>query len=173
MLNHLKIRDIHHYLAQRHNKWTCWLVLHTIPLVQNAKHDSCKYQLLKSWSDSTRQSNLSLSTVRWILNHYTYLRNGKFQTLGADRMVGSHGKVVSPFQPTSSKRGGDRTTTLRRQDVDAESYLLWTVPTSMPQSQPYLVLLSMQDKTETEFFLQRLRTPSAGSNSPFLGLSRI
>jgi len=29
------------------------------------------------------------------------------------------GIVVSPFRPTSRKRGGDRTTTLRRRDVDA------------------------------------------------------
>jgi len=39
-------------------------------------------------------------------------------------------------------------------------------------SQPSLVLLPMQDKTEGEFFLQRLWTPSAGSNSPS-GLSLI
>jgi len=32
-------------------------------------------------------------------------------------MVKSLGKVVSPFRPTSRKRGWDRTTTLRRQDV--------------------------------------------------------
>jgi len=31
----------------------------------------------------------------------------------------------------------------------------------------------MQDKTEREFFLQRLRTPSARSNSLPSGLSRI
>jgi len=31
----------------------------------------------------------------------------------------------------------------------------------------------MQDKKEGEFFMQRLRTPSAGSDSPPPGLSRI
>jgi len=47
---------------------------------------------------------------------------------------------------------------------------LWTVTTSLPRSQPSIFLLPMQDKTEGEF-LQRLRTPSAGSNSPSSGLS--
>jgi len=36
-----------------------------------------------------------------------------------------------------------------------------------------LGLRSWQDKTEGEIFLQRLRTSSAGSNSPPSGLSRI
>jgi len=53
------------------------------------------------------------------------------------------------------------------------SHPLWTVPTSLPRSQPFLVLLPMQDKTE-EFFMQRMRTPSAArSDSPPSGLSRI
>jgi len=38
---------------------------------------------------------------------------------------------------------------------------------------PCFVLLSMQDKTEEKFFFQRLRTSSAGSNSPSPGLSCI
>jgi len=50
------------------------------------------------------------------------------------------------------------------------SHLLWTVPTSLPQSQPSLVLLTMQNKTEGKFFLQRLRTLSVGSDSPPPGL---
>jgi len=54
----------------------------------------------------------------------------------------------------------------------SRSHPLWTVPTSLPQSQHSLALLPMQDKTE-EKFLQRLRTPSAVSNSPLSGLSRI
>jgi len=36
--------------------------------------------------------------------------------------------------------------------------------TSLPWLQSSLVLLPTQDKTEGKFFLQRLRTPSAGSN---------
>jgi len=52
------------------------------------------------------------------------------------------------------------------------SYPLWTISTSLPRSQLTSVLLPMQDKTE-EFFLQRLRTPSAGSDSPPPWLSRI
>jgi len=43
---------------------------------------------------------------------------------------------------------------------------LWTVPTSLPRSQPSLVLLPMHDKTEWEFFLQRLRTSIGSSSSP-------
>jgi len=40
-------------------------------------------------------------------------------------------------------------------------------PVSLPRSQPSFVLLPMQDKTEGEyvFFLQRLRTSTAGPNS--------
>jgi len=53
------------------------------------------------------------------------------------------------------------------------SHPLSTVPTSLPRSQPSLVLLPMQDNTEGEFFLQRLWTPFAGSNSPPSRLSRI
>jgi len=45
--------------------------------------------------------------------------------------------------------------------------------TSLPRSQPFLVLLPMQDKMEGEFFLQRLRTSSAKSYSPTSGLSHI
>jgi len=84
--------------------------------------------------------------------------------VGGDRMVGTLGNVVSPFRPTSRKKGGDCNITIRR----------WysSVPTSLPRSQPSLVLLPMQDKTE-EFFLQRLWTLSAGSDSPPSGLSRI
>jgi len=53
------------------------------------------------------------------------------------------------------------------------SHPLWrTVPTSLPRSQPSLVILLMQDKTEREFFMQRLRTPFAGSDSTPPGLSR-
>jgi len=37
--------------------------------------------------------------------------------------------------------------------------------TLLPRSQPFFVLLPMQDKKE-EVFMQRLRTPSAGSDSP-------
>jgi len=33
------------------------------------------------------------------------------------------------------------------------SHPLWTVPTSLPRFQSFLVLISMQDKTEGEFFL--------------------
>jgi len=40
---------------------------------------------------------------------------------------------------------------------------LWNVSILLPQSQPSFALLPMQDKTEGEFFLQRLRTSSAGS----------
>jgi len=50
---------------------------------------------------------------------------------------------------------------------------LWTIPTSLPRSQPSLVLLPKQDKTVEKFFLQRLRAPSAGSRPPPSGLSRI
>jgi len=34
-------------------------------------------------------------------------------------MVGSLSKVALPFRPTTCKRDGDRSTTLRRRDVDA------------------------------------------------------
>jgi len=34
--------------------------------------------------------------------------NGKFHTIGGDRMVGTLGKVASPFRLTTRKRGGDR-----------------------------------------------------------------
>jgi len=44
----------------------------------------------------------------------------QFQTIGVDWMVGLRRKVVSPLRPTSRKKGGDRTTTLRRRDVGAE-----------------------------------------------------
>jgi len=71
-------------------------------------------------------------------------------------MVGTLWEVDSPFRATSRKRGGDRTTTL-----------------TLPRSQPSLVLLRIQAKTEREFFLQRLRIPSAGSSSSPPGLSRI
>jgi len=54
----------------------------------------------------------------------------------------------------------------------SRSYPLWTVRTSLPRSQPSLVLSPMQDKTEEEFVLQRLRTLSARSNLP-PRLSRI
>jgi len=47
----------------------------------------------------------------------------------------------------------------------SQSHLLWTVQTSLPWSQPSLVLLPKQDKME-EFFLQHLQTPSARSDSP-------
>jgi len=42
------------------------------------------------------------------------------------------------------------------------SHLLCTVPTSLPQSQPSLVLLPMQNNTEEEFFWEHLRISSAG-----------
>jgi len=53
------------------------------------------------------------------------------------------------------------------------SNLLWTLSTSLPRPQPSLVLLSMQDKTEGEFFLQSLRTPSIELSSSLSGLSCI
>jgi len=53
------------------------------------------------------------------------------------------------------------------------SYPLWTVSTSLPRSQPSIGLLPVQDEKEGEFFMQRLRTPSAGSDSPPPWLSRI
>jgi len=53
------------------------------------------------------------------------------------------------------------------------SHPLWTVPTSLPRSQPSLVLLPMQDKTEEKLFVQRLRTPYAESDSSPPGLSWI
>jgi len=53
------------------------------------------------------------------------------------------------------------------------SYPLWTVLASLPRSQPSFVLLPTQDKKEGEFFMQRLRTPSAGSGSPPPWLSCI
>jgi len=59
-----------------------------------------------------------------------------------------------------------------QRNCPSPSHPLWIVPTSLPRSQPSLVLLSMQDKTE-EIFFQRLRTPSAGSNSPPPGLPCI
>jgi len=43
----------------------------------------------------------------------------KSRRLGGDRMVGLLGDVVPPFRPTFRKRGGDRSTTLRRRDVGA------------------------------------------------------
>jgi len=39
--------------------------------------------------------------------------------IGSDQMVGPLGKFVSPFRPTTRKRGGDCTTTMRRRDVGA------------------------------------------------------
>jgi len=45
------------------------------------------------------------------------------QTIGGDRMVGPLGVIVSPFRPTSRKKGGDRTTTLRRRDVSQKSHV--------------------------------------------------
>jgi len=53
---------------------------------------------------------------------------------------------------------------LKFEVVISPSNPLWTVPTSLPRSQPSPVLLTMQDKTEGEFFLQPLRTISAGFN---------
>jgi len=97
--------------------------------------------------------------------------------IGGDRIVGLLGKIASPFRPTTRKRGGDPTTTMRQRDVTAVINLggtgpspscpLWTAPTSLSRSQPSR-LLPIQDKTEGRSFLQRLRKPSAGSYSHFL-----
>jgi len=32
-------------LAKGHNKWSCWLVLHTIPLMLNVKQGSCEVNI--------------------------------------------------------------------------------------------------------------------------------
>jgi len=72
-------------------------------------------------------------------------------------MVQPLGNVGSPFRPTTRKRSWDCTTTMRRREVGVDN----------------LVLSHMQDKTEREFFLQRLQTSSAGSKSRPSGLSRI
>jgi len=60
-------------------------------------------------------------SCRWDFKNFQARRfENEFQTIEVDRMVGPHGKVVSPFRPTSRKRDGDRTTKLRRRNVDAE-----------------------------------------------------
>ena len=41
-------------LSQRHNKSTCRLVLHTVPLMLSVKQGSCKYQFYSHWFDPTR-----------------------------------------------------------------------------------------------------------------------
>ena len=56
-------------LSQRHNKYTCRLVLHTVPLMLSVKQGSCEYQFfLKSlvWPDS--ESNPSLQLKRQTLH---------------------------------------------------------------------------------------------------------
>jgi len=53
------------------------------------------------------------------------------------------------------------------------SYPLWALLTSLPRSQPCFVLLPMQNKKKGEFFMQRLWTPSAGSDLPPPWLSRF
>jgi len=75
----------------------------------------------------------------------------RFQTIGGDRNVGPLGVVVSQFRPTFRIEG-------RGPHHHVEAARCWC---------------SMQDKTEGEFFMQNLRTPSTGSDSPPPWLSRI
>jgi len=56
-------------------------------------------------------------------------------------MVGPLGKVVSPFQPTSRKRSGDRTTTLRRRNVDAAGTVAYPLLILETKSFSLLLLL--------------------------------
>ena len=41
-------------LSQRHNRYTCRLVLHTVPLMLSVKQGSCEYQFSSHWFDPTR-----------------------------------------------------------------------------------------------------------------------
>ena len=40
--------------SRRHNKQTCRLVLHTVPLMLSVKQGSCEYQFYSHWFDPTR-----------------------------------------------------------------------------------------------------------------------
>ena len=40
--------------SQRHNKYTCRLVLRTVPLMLSVKQGSCEYQFYSHWFDPTR-----------------------------------------------------------------------------------------------------------------------
>jgi len=62
---------------------------------------------------------------------------------GGDQIVGSLGQFVPPFRRTFDRELGDCTTMMGRRGV-----------CEVPRSQPSFVLLSMQDKTEEELFLQ-------------------
>jgi len=101
------------------------------------------------------------------------------------------GKIFPPFRSTTRQRSEDNTATMRR-DIGAGDEIFLSILTSarffrFPQrnwpipdspavncpnfaatSQPSFVLLPVQDKTEEEFFLQHLRTSSAGSSSHLL-----
>jgi len=92
-------------------------------------------------------------------------------------MVGPLEEVVSSFRLTSQgpgpHRGGETLVQSSEELALLRLNLLWTIPTSLSRSQSSLVLLLNQYKTEEEFFLQRLQTPSAGSDSPPPGLSYI
>jgi len=113
-------------------------------------------------------------------------------------MVGPHGIVVSPFRPTSRIEGRGPHHHVEAARRWCNTWLFLTTPSparflrfprknwlfpvlsavnwldfaATDTTQPSFVFLPMQDKKE-EFFMQRLRTPSAGSDSSPPWLSRI
>jgi len=102
-------------------------------------------------------------------------------------MVGPLGVVVSPFRPTSRKRGGDHATTMRRRDVGADSSCsacehqlqdLTHLLLHCPASEPLWRAIFVTTSSIFDFWSRPWSGPTAGSpwNSstpPSLGRGRV
>jgi len=128
--------------------------------------------------------------IQWVPGHAELSDNELTDLLAKTGTTRSFAHVSSPLAPVIAKirhirystwRGIFLTTLSLLPDsfgflggtILLPSHPLWTVQTSLPRSQLFLLLLFMQDKTKGELFLQRLRSSPARSNSPPFGLSRI
>ena len=56
-------------LSQRHNKQTCRLFLHTLPLMLKVIQGSCEYQFESHWFDPTRNQTRVYSSRDERSNH--------------------------------------------------------------------------------------------------------
>ena len=58
-VHHFNIGNPAKCLSQQHYKYTCWLFLHTVPLLLSVKQGSCEYQFSSHWFDPTRNQTES------------------------------------------------------------------------------------------------------------------
>jgi len=91
---------------------TATTVSHMVTIISRSLHNNTEFSKVKE---------VGIGKQIWCCEQIA-TRFNLVVDVGGDRMVGPLGKVISPFRPTSRKRGRDRTTTLKRRDVDVVAF---------------------------------------------------